>query len=103
MINDPTIGPVLSHLVSYLFGVGVGYIIWRRPVVKALNKVKAERLEKIKEYVLKRVGQKMGHTIGSAIVYYKRYSPEMFIDITDDDLMKLATEMGKEDAEKELC
>jgi len=91
-------------IIGALFGFGAGwmscYYIFRLPKLHAARKAaKTKRINKIKKYVKQRVASKLlNHTIGSAIVYYKKFSPTMFEGVTDEDLIQLTTEMAQEDA-----
>lgn len=96
-------------IIGALFGFGAGwllcYFMFRIPKIRGARKaVKMRKLNQIKKYIQKRNPNSTDAklTVGSAIICLKRYQPEMFNGVTDEDLLKLASDLGLEDAEKIL-
>jgi len=93
-------------IIGALFGFGAGFMVahymHRLPKLTAARKAaKTRKLNKIKEYVRKRVASKLlNHTVGTAIVYYRKFSPEMFEGLSNSDLYQLARELGQEESRK---
>ena len=83
----------LLLFAGLLIGYGLGYLKYRA----ARKAARAERIRVIKEYVKKRVANKvLNHTVVSAMMYYKEFSPEMFTDIHLLDVLLIVNELKEE-------
>jgi len=92
-------------IIGALFGFGAGFMIahyiHRLPKLTAARKgAKTRRINIIKGYVSNHVTDSKGSSIGTAVMQYKAWSPELFKDITNQDLEQMVREIAIEERER---
>lgn len=92
-------------IIGALFGFGAGFMIahymHRLPKLTSARKAaKTRRINIIKGYVKNYIetNRHSGYSVGAALIQYKEWSPELYKDITNQDLEQIARELGQEEA-----